>query len=104
MLVFRAQLTKACSLLGYGPFTLLGSGFDKCFLPVDSILVTDTKILYSNLNLVKSSHTVKFRKSAHPCKPPQIQAPLTGNAKNSPLIRPSKYKPLGACTWKIAHK
>lgn len=41
--------------LYYGPFPLLGSGFDKCFLPVDSILVTDTKILYSNLNWVKSS-------------------------------------------------
>ena len=35
----------------------------------------------------------------------QIQAPLTGNAKkNPPLNRPSKYKPLGACTWKIALK
>ena len=39
-------------------------------------------------------------------KPLQIQAPLTGNAKkkNPPLNRPSKYKPLGACTRKIALK
>ena len=27
-----------------------------------------------------------------------------GNAKIPPLNRPSKYKPLGACTWKIALK
>ena len=37
-------------------------------------------------------------------KPLQIQAPLTGNAKNPPLNRPSKYNPPGACTWKIALK
>ena len=28
-------------------------------------------------------------------KPLQIQAPQTGNAKNPPLNRPSKYKPPG---------
>ena len=37
-------------------------------------------------------------------KPLQILAPLTGNAKNPPLNRPSKYKPLGACNWKIVLK
>ena len=37
-------------------------------------------------------------------KPLQIQAPQTGNAKNPWLHRPSKYKPPGACTWKIALK
>ena len=37
-------------------------------------------------------------------KPLQIYAPQTGNAKNPPLNRPSKYKPPGACTWKIALK
>ena len=37
-------------------------------------------------------------------KPLQIQAPQTRNAKNPPLNRPSKYKPPGACTWKIALK
>ena len=37
-------------------------------------------------------------------KPLQIQAPQTGNAKNPPLNRPSKYKPPGAGTWKIALK
>ena len=26
----------------------------------------------------------------------------TGNTKNPPLNRPSKYKPPRACTWKIA--
>ena len=32
-----------------------------------------------------------------------MYAPQTGNAKNPPLNRPSKYKPPpGACTWKIA--
>ena len=31
-------------------------------------------------------------------------APQTGDAKNPPLNRPSKYKPPGACTWKIALK
>ena len=31
-------------------------------------------------------------------------SPLTGNAKNPQLNRPSKYEPLGACTWKIALK
>ena len=55
-------LSNAC-LLYYGPFPLSGSGFDKCFLPVDSILVTDTKILYSNFSLVKSSHII--RKKPH---------------------------------------
>ena len=35
------------------PYPLLGTGFDKCFFPVDCILVTDTKIPYSNFNLVK---------------------------------------------------
>ena len=34
----------------------------------------------------------------------QIQAPQTGNVKNPPLNRPSKYKPPGYCTWKIALK
>ena len=37
-------------------------------------------------------------------KPLQIWAPQTGNAKKPPLNRPSKYKPLGAYTWKIALK
>ena len=37
-------------------------------------------------------------------KPLQIKAPLTGNAKNPPLNQPSKYKLLGARTWKIALK
>ena len=37
-------------------------------------------------------------------KPLQIWDPQTGNAKNPPLNRLSKYKPLGACTWKIALK
>ena len=37
-------------------------------------------------------------------KPLQIEAPQTGNAKNPLLNRPSKYKPPGACTWKIALK
>ena len=37
-------------------------------------------------------------------KPLKIQAPQTGNAKNPPLNRRSKYKPPGACTWKIALK
>ena len=37
-------------------------------------------------------------------KPLQIQAPQAGNAKNPPLNRPSKYKPPGPCTWKIALK
>ena len=34
----------------------------------------------------------------------QIQAPQTRNAKNPPLNHPSKYKPPGACTWKIVLK
>ena len=29
-------------------------------------------------------------------------SPQTGNARNPLLNRPSKYKPPGACTWKIA--
>ena len=37
-------------------------------------------------------------------KPLQIQASQTGNVKNPSLNRPSKYKPLGACNWKIALK
>ena len=37
-------------------------------------------------------------------KPLQIYAPQTRNAKNAPLNRLSNYKPLGACTWKIALK
>ena len=37
-------------------------------------------------------------------KPLQIYAPQFGNAKNPPLNRPSKYKPPGTCTWKIALK
>ena len=37
-------------------------------------------------------------------KPLQIYAPQTGNAKNPLLNRPSKYKPLGACTRKIVLK
>ena len=53
--------------MGYGPLTLLGSGFDKCFLPVDSILVADIKILCSNLNLVKSSHIVREKASFLAC-------------------------------------
>ena len=32
------------------------------------------------------------------------RAPQNRNAKNPPLNRPSKYKPPGACTWKIALK
>ena len=43
-------------------------------------------------------------KPLHVEAPPNISPPLTGNAKNPPLKRPSKYKPLGACTWKIALK
>ena len=31
-------------------------------------------------------------------------SPQSGNAKNPPFNRPSKYKPPGACTWKIALK
>ena len=34
----------------------------------------------------------------------QIQGPQTRNAKTPPLNHPSKYKPPGACTWKIALK
>ena len=34
----------------------------------------------------------------------QIEGPQAGNAKNPLLNRPSKYKPLGACTWKITLK
>ena len=40
-------------------------------------------------------------------KPLQIQVPQTGNTKNPPLNRPSKYTPPpppGACTWKISLK
>ena len=38
-------------------------------------------------------------------KPLQIWATQTGNAKNPPLNRRSKYKsPRGAYTWKIALK
>ena len=37
-------------------------------------------------------------------KPLQILASQTRNAKNPPLNRPSKEKPPGACTWKIALK
>ena len=37
-------------------------------------------------------------------KPLQIKAPLTGIVNNPPFNRPSKYKPLGTCTWKIALK
>ena len=36
--------------------------------------------------------------------PPMYKPPQTGNAKNPPLNRPSKYKPPGACTWKVALK
>ena len=32
-------------------------------------------------------------------KPLQIKAPQTGNAKNLPLNRPSKYKPLAGLYW-----
>ena len=31
----------------------------------------------------------------------QIEHPQTRNAKNLPLNRLSKYKPRGACTWKV---
>ena len=37
------------------------------------------------------SNTVKFRKLARPC----ISPSQTGNGKNRPLNRPSKYKPPG---------
>ena len=37
-------------------------------------------------------------------KPLQKYAPQIRNAKNPPLNRPSKYKPPGACTWKITLK
>ena len=37
-------------------------------------------------------------------KPLQIQAPQTGNAKNPPLNRPSKYKPPGDLYLEIAFK
>ena len=37
-------------------------------------------------------------------KPLQIYAPQSCNARNPPLNRPSKYKPPGACTWKIVLK
>ena len=37
-------------------------------------------------------------------KPLQIQAPQTGNAKNPPLNRPSKYKPPGGLYLEIALK
>ena len=36
--------------------------------------------------------------------PSKYKPPQTGNAKNPLLNRPSKYKPLGACTWKTALK
>ena len=56
----------------------------------------------------RSTITAEYRKipkiSPSMYKPLQIQAPQTGNAKNPPLNRPSKYKPPGACTWKIALK
>ena len=34
----------------------------------------------------------------------QIYAPQFGNAKNTPLNRPSDISSPGACTWKIALK
>ena len=37
-------------------------------------------------------------------RPLQIYATQTGHKKNPPLNRPSKYKPPGACSWKIALK
>ena len=37
-------------------------------------------------------------------KPLQIQAPQTGNAKNPPLNRPSKYKPPGGLYLEISLK
>ena len=37
-------------------------------------------------------------------KPLQIKAPQARSAKNPALNRPSKYKPPGVCTWKIALK
>ena len=37
-------------------------------------------------------------------KPLQIQASQTGNAKNPPLNRPSKYKPPGGLYLEIALK
>ena len=37
-------------------------------------------------------------------RPSKYKPPQTGNAKDPPLNRPSKYKPSGACTWKIALK
>ena len=37
-------------------------------------------------------------------KPLQKKGPQTGNAKNPPLNRPSKYKSPGGCTSKIALK
>ena len=44
----------------------------------------------------------KISPSMH--KPLQIQAPLTRNAKNPPLNRPSEYKPPGGLYLEIALK
>ena len=50
---------------------------------------------FHHLNL-RISDTVKFQKiSPSMYRPLQISAPQTGNAKNPPFNRPSKYKPPG---------
>ena len=37
-------------------------------------------------------------------QPSKYKPPKHVTQKNPPLNRPSKYKPRGACTWKIALK
>ena len=51
-----------------------------------------------------SNEKIKYHKI--PKISPSMYKPQTGNVKNPPLNRPSKYKPPGGmyCTWKIALK
>ena len=47
-----------------------------------------------------SDEKIKYRNI--PKVSPSMYEPQTGNVKNPPLNRASKYKPPGVCTWKIA--
>ena len=97
--IFVKKNNKCCH-------TVLEYGLPGVSISTDvSHFAQRSRLLFSRLNWkleIKYHKIPKISPSMY--KPLQIQAPLTGNAKNPPLNRPSKYKPLGACTWKIALK
>ena len=70
------------------------------FLPWEWLITVCTMTCITNL--LKYGKIPKISPSMY--KLLQIKAPLTSNAKNPLLNRPSKYKLPGACSWKIALK